>query len=218
MPFKPLAADDAYPIHARPPAAALAALAALSAVYGPPRPGRKANYCCTASTQAYHRAECGESPVPALPSACDPASVPAGSSGGSSRRGRAPALCAGAGFPAAPPPAAASRPAGFGGFFPVLSWSMAPAVCRQRAPAGKPALPCAAGGLMAVSAAFAPRPMSARIFCCRSSVVEHLIGNEEVECSIHSGSTTVHPSSFGMSAFTPKADIREMIDVAGHLV
>ena len=40
--------------------------------------------------------------------------------------------------------------------------------------------------------------------CCRSSVVEHLIGNEEVECSIHSGSTTVHPSPICNVRFHPK--------------
>ena len=43
--------------------------------------------------------------------------------------------------------------------------------------------------------------------CCRSSVVEHPLGKGEVECSIHSGSTTIHASPFVMSAVTPKADI-----------
>src|SRR5262249_8517771 len=44
------------------------------------------------------------------------------------------------------------------------------------------------GDLVAVSAAFAPFAML-RVFCCRSSVVEHPLGKGEVECSIHSGST-----------------------------
>ena len=47
------------------------------------------------------------------------------------------------------------------------------------------------GGIVAVSAAFASAGAESRDFSCRSSVVEHLIGNEEVECSIHSGSTSL---------------------------
>ena len=42
---------------------------------------------------------------------------------------------------------------------------------------------------MAVSAAFAPGTFSGCAFSCRSSVVEHLIGNEEVHSSILCGST-----------------------------
>ncbi len=44
---------------------------------------------------------------------------------------------------------------------------------------------------MAVSAAFAPGVLPTWSFqSCRSSVVEHPLGKGEVECSIHSGSTS----------------------------
>jgi hypothetical protein len=42
---------------------------------------------------------------------------------------------------------------------------------------------------MAVSAAFAPLHLGCARSRCRSSVVEHLIGNEEVHSSILCGST-----------------------------
>src|SRR5262249_40893983 len=45
-------------------------------------------------------------------------------------------------------------------------------------------------GRVAVSAAFAPFHFRRARFCCRSSVVEHPLGKGEVECSIHSGSTS----------------------------
>jgi hypothetical protein len=61
---------------------------------------------------------------------------------------------------------------------------------------------CAAKGRMAVSAAFAPGQMAyfAEIRC-RSSVVEHLIGNEEVHSSILCGST-ISPDNFKRLAFS----------------
>lgn len=64
-----------------------------------------------------------------------------------------------------------------------------PALSVRRPPA-QAGFACTDGGRMAVSAAFAPGDLPQRAKnSCRSSVVEHLIGNEEVECSIHSGST-----------------------------
>src|SRR5262245_5218347 len=51
-------------------------------------------------------------------------------------------------------------------------------------------LPCATGGRVAVFAAFAGLHFRCARVCCRSSVVEHPLGKGEVECSIHSGSTS----------------------------
>ena len=84
----------------------------------------------------------------------------------------------------------ASRPPFCGDFLAVVSSAMAHPYRREH-PAGKAcALPCTAQGLVAVIARVrAPGSQAARLFRCRSSVVEHPLGKGEVECSIHSGST-----------------------------
>jgi hypothetical protein len=69
---------------------------------------------------------------------------------------------------------------------------------------------------MAVSAAFAPLHLGCARSRCRSSVVEHLIGNEEVHSSILCGSTIKSRSdpvaaNFGLTAPRQAHDSRQLL-------
>ena len=108
----------------------------------------------------------------------------------SARYAGVPAPCGGVSFPVAQPLAAccgrrilwvSCRPQ------PCASWRHYPPVLRLRNPKS---LPCANGGRYGSFRRVRAGSPRLHEISCRSSVVEHPLGKGEVECSIHSGSTS----------------------------